>query len=649
MYRGKEMKIVIIFSMIILLIIFNQQGFCQKAHFNKGVNLTNWFQVSSAQQIQFSKYSRTDFEQIKSLGCDVVRLPINLHFMTNGKPDYTIDPLFYTFLDQVVGWCEELGIHLILDNHTFDVTTNTDPLVGAILEKVWSQMAVHYLNTSNKIYFEILNEPHGIADNTWNEIQQKVVTAIRKVDTKHTLVVGPASWNSYNNLNAMPVYSDTNLIYTFHFYDPFLFTHQGASWTDLTPVSGIPFPYSAERMPVCPTELKGTWVESNFNSYKTDGTIAKVKQLINIAVNFSKQRNVPVFCGEFGVYNLNSPPADRVFWYNIVRSYLEENNVAWTIWDYHGAFGLYEKNSNGFFEHDLNVPILEALGMKVPEQTPYIQTPDEVGFPLFTDFIGKNINEASYGSGTLNYYSTNYPNRGDYCISWKGAAQYEGIVFDFAPKRDLSYLKENGFALSLLIRGDDPNGQFDIRFIDSKTDDPDDHPWRMRSTLSKSNVQWDKQWHKLYLPLSGFKEHGSWDNEWFDPQGKFDWTSIDKLEICTEYNGMGNFSLWIDDLTITNLDTSKVNIVIGKNELQQPVQTDFATIHYSSTKQLITVRSKNDNLILFRLVDMTGRYWNSGSFRNVILVETGNLPAGIFLIYLESTNSGQMVRKLVLN
>ena len=85
--------------------------------FSRGFNLTNWFQVSSPQQIQFSKYTKQDFENIKSLGCDVIRLPINLHSMTSGEPDYTLDPLFLTFLDEVVGWAEELEMHLILDNH----------------------------------------------------------------------------------------------------------------------------------------------------------------------------------------------------------------------------------------------------------------------------------------------------------------------------------------------------------------------------------------------------------------------------------------------------------------------------------------------------------------------------------------------------
>ena len=49
----------------------------------------------------------------------MVRLPINLHAMTSGPPDYRIDPLLYDFLDQIADWADELELHLILDNHTF--------------------------------------------------------------------------------------------------------------------------------------------------------------------------------------------------------------------------------------------------------------------------------------------------------------------------------------------------------------------------------------------------------------------------------------------------------------------------------------------------------------------------------------------------
>ncbi|MDQ3292123.1 MAG: glycoside hydrolase family 5 protein, partial [Bacteroidota bacterium] len=365
----------------------------QEAPFRKGINLTNWFQASSVREIQINKYTRTDFEQIKSLGCDVIRLPINLHYMTSGAPDYTLDPLFFQFLDQPVQWAEELNLNLILDNHTFDPVANTPPDIENILKKVWPQLAKHYQNRSNLLYYEILNEPHGISAAQWNAIQQNVINAIRAVDSKHTIIVGATNFNSYQSMAEMPVYSDPNLIYTFHFYDPFLFTHQGATWLEpsMVNLAQVPFPYRADGMPALPASLKNTWLESAYNNYPIEGTVAKVKELIDIAANFKNSHGVKVFCGEFGVLATNSPLADRVNWYKTVRTYLEEKNIPWTTWDYHGGFGLFEPGGADLFNHDLNLQLLTALGFILPPQTDYVLKPDTTGFLIYDDFLGSGI------------------------------------------------------------------------------------------------------------------------------------------------------------------------------------------------------------------------------------------------------------------
>ena len=297
--------------------------------FKRGVNLTNWFQTSGSKQIQFTKYTKKDFENIKSLGFDVIRLPINLFYMTNGKPDYTIDPLFFEFLDQAVSWAETLSIYLRLDNHTNDDLASKNPDLENVLAKVWTQMAGHYKNRSEYLLYEIMNEPNGITTSAWGKIQQTAIDAIRRVDAKHTIVVGPSSFNTYNELSQLPVYMDSNLLYTFHFYDPFLFTHQGATWVtpSMASLANVPFPYGAAQMPTLPADLAGSWVNSSYNNYQNDGTVAKIKQLIDIAVTFKNNRKVPIFCGEFGVYMQNSNDAFRVSWYDAVRNYLEEKGI----------------------------------------------------------------------------------------------------------------------------------------------------------------------------------------------------------------------------------------------------------------------------------------------------------------------------------
>ena len=551
---------------VILFLVCALPLFAQSLPFTKGVNLTNWFQTENAHEIQFKRYTLHDFENIKSLGCDVIRLPINLHAMTSGAPDYDIDPLLFILLDQVVDWAEELNISLILDNHSFDPATPTEPTIVNVLVPVWQQMAQHFKNRSKLILYEVLNEPHGIDDNVWGVIQQQVIATIRAEDSVHTIVVGPASWNSYNNLQNLPEYADTNLIYTFHFYDPFVFTHQGASWTNppMTSLAGVPFPYVENRMPACPQDLKGTWIESALNDYPNTGTVGYVRAQIDKAITFAEQRKVPVFCGELGVYMENSPAFDRVFWYQIVTDYLNQHDLPWTLWDYHGGFGLFKKGSNGLFEYDLNTDLLDAVGFNIPPQGQYELKPDSLPFTIYEDYVNSYIFSGGWkNGGFIDFYSDNAPKSGQFCLYWSNAGQYGTVSFDFRPNKDLSYLKAHDFALRFWVRGNSPAISFDVRFIDTKTG-ANDHPWRMKTTIDHSVVPFDGRWHVVQIPLKSFVEGGSWDNGWYDPIGAFDWTAIDYFEIVAEQQNMTGQEVWFDDIQVVNPATGFENQIDGQ-------------------------------------------------------------------------------------
>lgn len=540
---------------IFFLAIFFPPDLQSQVPFSRGVNLSGWFQASGPRQIQFSKFGRKDFENIKSLGCDVVRLPINLHAMTSGAPDYIPDPLFLHFLDQVVDWSEELQIHLILDNHTFDPAASTDPAVEEILVKVWTAMARHFKDRSDYVYYEVLNEPHGIDDAVWGSIQQSVINAIRSEDSKHFIVVGPANWNSYNNLKNLPVYTDPKLIYTFHFYDPFVFTHQGASWSDpsLVPLSGVPFPYNAAEMPATPNSVKGTWIEGALKNYPIEGNATKVKQLIDLAVAFRNERNVPIFCGEFGVYIPNSPADDRTAWYELVSSYFDEKDIPWTTWDYTGGFGLFEKGSAEYFEHDLNVPLLTALELTVPPQTDYFPRPLTRGFILYQDAFGEGIvNASGAGNGVLDFYSEDTPQEGMYSIYWTGVGQYDPIAFDFKRDIDLSLLRKNGHIFEFFVRSSSSTAMFDVRFIDTKKGDSD-RPWRMGKTVT--DIPADNEWHLVQIPLTDLQEKGAWDGAWYPSNGNnFDWRSIDRFEIIPEHQSLEGIEFSFDQIRVTGED-----------------------------------------------------------------------------------------------
>jgi endoglucanase len=635
----------------IIVLVFILSSLHAQTPFSKGVNLTNWFQTGSARQIQFTKYTKQDLIRIKSLGCDVIRLPINLHFMTNGSPDYVIDPLFFDFLDQVVDWAEELQIHLLLDNHSFDPNVDTQPSIETVLLKVWPQMAAHYKNRSNFVYYEILNEPHGITTATWCQIQQKVIDAIRAIDIKHTIVVGPSGYNSYGELANMPVYTDTNLIYTFHFYDPFMFTHQGATWTSyMQDVFGVPFPYDAARMPPIPASAKGTWVESSLNNYKNDGTVAKVKQLLDVAVNFKTSRNVKLFCGEFGVYIPNSPQADRVYWYDVVRKYLEEKGITWTTWDYQGGFGLFKKGSNELFDYDLDTEILKSLNFTVPAQSIFVITPETKPFDIYTDYIAPSVFESgSSGNGTIDYYSSD-AQTSKYSIYWTGSNQYSGPAFDFKPDKDFSQLFAGNYELDFWVKGDTPGTKFQIRFVDSKSTFTGDHPWRISYDIDQTKVTWNGTWQQLKIPLKSFRETGSWDGSWFNPEGKFDWKAVDRLEIIAESNALGTQKIWFDEMKINGTPITSTEEELGASGFNAKAYpnpfTDKTTIEYDLPES---------GIVDVAIFDLTGQKvttlknsWQTIGFHQIHWITGQNgsakTTAGIYICKISSSGKNEVLK-----
>jgi endoglucanase len=104
---------------------------------------------TNASQIQFSSYTQKDIADIKSLGCDVIRLPIDFYSMNSGSPNYTVDPLLLTYLDQTITMAEEKQMYLILDNQPVDVEAACqNPNLGTSLTKVWTQLATRYKNRS---------------------------------------------------------------------------------------------------------------------------------------------------------------------------------------------------------------------------------------------------------------------------------------------------------------------------------------------------------------------------------------------------------------------------------------------------------------------------------------------------------------------
>jgi endoglucanase len=514
--------------------------------FSRGVNFSTWFEASSPRAIPFTRYTEQEFKNVKDMGVDVIRLPINLHSMTGGAPGYILDSLFLQFLDQAVDWAEQYQIYLILDNHSFDPVAPTAADIDKILIPVWTQLANRYKDRSEYVLYEILNEPHGISAQKWAEIQGNVVAAIRAVDPVHSIIVGGVDYNSIDKMFDVPSYNYANIIYTFHFYDPYLFTHQGETWgspPNLRTLKGMPFPADAHALPQISAELMGTWVADSIRySYRNDATVNALARQLDKAARFSQERgNVPLLCGEFGVFIPNSLPPDRLRWYQIVTILLDNRKIARTSWDYYGGFGIFKTGNGGSFESDLNVDIITAMGFTAPPQKPAEILRD--AFSIFDNYPDPMVDLLSW-DGNLDLY---YKNGDKFAISWGNANQYGSFFFNFKRDIDWEYLQANGYEVTFTAKAN-RDANFDVRFVDRE--DASSIPWRIRKTVS---LPADGQWHTVHIPLSQMLEHGAWLNdkqEWRSPEGKFSWADVAMLAFVAEDNDLHGITVLFDTIRI---------------------------------------------------------------------------------------------------
>lgn len=516
--------------------------------FSQGVNFSGWFEVPSVRAIVFTAYTEQDFIDVKSIGADIIRLPLNLHSMTRGAPDYRLDPLFIQLLDQAVDWAEKHQLYIILDNHSFDPVAATDTDIDRILIPVWTQMAGRYKDRSDYILYEVLNEPHGIKAAEWNAIQEKVVKAIRAIDERHSIVVGGVDYNSINALFDLPVYNYDNIIYTFHFYDPYFFTHQGETWgspPNLKTLKGMPFPGNAHALPEIPRELRGTWIEQSIKySYKNDATAQGLANQLDKAVRFSRERgDLPLLCGEFGVFIPNSLPEDRVRWYQTTTQLFRERGIARTSWDYYGGFGIFKTERGGSFNSDLNVEVVQAMGFSPPRQEP--QNPLRCAFTVFDNYPVFPAGRITHWGCDMNLY---HEDAGKYVLSWGNAEQYATFFFNFKQTIDWEYLSSQGYALTFKVKTDKP-ARFDVRFVD-REDGFSAIPWRISVTIP---VEADGEWHTLRIPLVSMQEQGAWINvtqEWRNPQGQFSWAKVDTLAFVAEEGNLRGITILFDSIKL---------------------------------------------------------------------------------------------------
>jgi endoglucanase len=344
-------------------------AFARAQHLRHGINASEWFAQTgnySAEKTN-SITDDADIALMAQIGFDNVRLSIDAAPLTKGL--FGNDTDFMDRLDHAVDQMLAKGMAVQVDIHPESDYKKRVSSTGEGVDRfvmLWRGLAAHYADRNpDLIFFEIMNEPEERDPYRWAGVQARAAEAIREAAPKNTIIAAGANWSGIGDLLMQQPLRDGNVIYTFHFYEPMQFTHQGATWTGTWPAltHDIPYPPTDDSLQSSLGEVPDAISKYELEHYWLDHWDARrIRMQIDAAAEWGKQHDVPLICNEFGVHRPAVKPDSRMRWIHDVRTALEADGIGWTMWDYCGGFGVVWKKDGQPAKVD--PAVVEALGLK---------------------------------------------------------------------------------------------------------------------------------------------------------------------------------------------------------------------------------------------------------------------------------------------
>jgi len=311
-----------------------------------GVNVSHWLSQSDKRGEERKNYiTQADFDTIASMGFDHVRIPVDEVQLWDSLGNK--DKEAFELLHNAVDWAIAAKLRVIVDlhiirSHYFIAESNplwTDPAEQEKLIDLWRQLSGELKGYPNKMLaYEILNEAVADDPDDWNRLFNKVIAEIRKEEPERKIVVGSNRWQIPDTFPDLKLpEKDRNLILSFHFYTPMALTHHLAPWSAIAGYTG-PVNYPGQIVDTVYYKQLPESVVSEMrryaNGYFTKDTLEKV---MSPAIQFAKEKNLPLFCGEFGIYP-TIPEEIMLRWYRDVCDIFNRNKIAYCHWCYKGDF-----------------------------------------------------------------------------------------------------------------------------------------------------------------------------------------------------------------------------------------------------------------------------------------------------------------------
>ncbi len=284
------------------------------AQMKKNINLGNTHEPPTEAGWNNPKAEEYYFDLYKEAGFHCVRIPVRWDNYTGKTPPYKINDYWLNRIEQVADWGLERGLFIVINAHHEEwIKENYSETNKARFDSIWSQISERFKNKSEKLIFEVINEPYGLTRIQNDDLHARILSIIRKTNPTRLVIFQGHNWGGSEELITAAIPDDEYLIGSFHSYDPYLFGLEG----------------------------EGTW-----------GSAADYDELdrkFKTVADWSEENNIPVFLGEFGAINKGDYNS-RMRHY---RAYMElsyKYGFAPAAWDDGGNFRIMEREQKDWNE-----------------------------------------------------------------------------------------------------------------------------------------------------------------------------------------------------------------------------------------------------------------------------------------------------------
>ncbi|WP_022747752.1 glycoside hydrolase family 5 protein [Lachnobacterium bovis] len=308
-----------------------------------GINLGGFLSQCEQTKEHYEEFiTQKDLEKIAKWGFDHVRLPIDYEVFET--EDAHEKPSGYERVRRVVEWAKENNLDIILDLHKaygydfnnageeanslFKNTKLQDRFVS-LWDKISKDFCV-YDNVAFELLNEVVEEENAAA---WNELIARTVKTIRRNAPDTYIIYGGIQWNSAKTLKYLEKPVDDKILFTFHFYEPLLFTHQKAYWVKtMNREWVVSYPGTMEEY-YQKSKILGDQGKTVYESGLDYIGINLIEDLVQDAIDVADNAGVRLYCGEFGVID-QAPIEDTLRWFRDVNEVFEKHDIGFAIWNY---------------------------------------------------------------------------------------------------------------------------------------------------------------------------------------------------------------------------------------------------------------------------------------------------------------------------